>query len=479
VSWTRRQVLASLGVGSAQAILFACGGAQRTQQQAVAIDPEISSWLRDAVAVLQGAGFARVHALAVTRRRTTAAIDVLGSGVARSRSDGVVLRVQDKAGRVREQVTNDLSRSGVLAAVRALAGDARAASVDFGPMPASVERPTPDPLRMSDSDMLGRVAALAGRDRRMSSRIVYAASVLDVDDSHVWSVAPSRLLEQRLVRVRRSVTRVAWHGSRPLVSEASRAWTGGIDAQDLTDEEIVGARDNVLVLMTPRTFEDRERAFVLEPRVAANVVDVALRALLTRDAQQVPEVARRIARATSGAAPGASVISIVDDPTVSDAYGTFRFDDAGELARPVPLIDKGRIVGRIERARRPGHIGMIESAPSHLRIAPGVTERDDLLADGFLLEEPVGTIVDPSSDRVVVQVARAREWLAGKRTGRLFADIEIVAELGPLLASLSDLSKETQSIGIRDEVDGRPRWRSVETPWLFGKALLRQRRRPA
>jgi len=440
------------------------------------VGPGLPTGRRGRGPVLQGAGF-RATALAGSRRRTTAALDVLGSGVARSRADGVVLTVRGKDGTSREQVTNDLSRQGVLAAVKALTGSSstKAASVDFGPMPRGVENPTPDPMRMSDSDMLSRVGALAARDKHQSSRIVYAASLLDIDDAHVWSVAPGRMLEQRLVRVRRSVTRVAWHGSRPMISEASRGWMGGVDAQDLTDDEIIGARENVLVLLTPRVFTDGEHTFMLEPAVAANVFDVALRALVTRDAQRVPEVASRLAIGRAATAP---LLTIVDDPTVTDAYGGFRFDDRGELAAPKTLVDNGQLAGRIERERRPGHVGASETTPSHVRVTPGAVDTEALLTDGFSLEEPIATIIDPASDRVVVQVARAREWLAGRRTGRMFADIEVVADLSGLFAGITELSKQTKSIGIRDESEGQPRWRSVDTPWLRGRAFLRQRRRP-
>lgn len=462
-------------MGSAHAILFACGGRQRSGARQLSISPELTTWLRDAVSTLRGAGFHDAHALAVSRRRTTAALDVLGAGVARGRSEGVVLSVREPDGTTREHVTNDLSQAGIEAATKVLAGNARAASVDFGRIPPSVDSPSPDPETLSDGEMLARVGALAHRDRRLSSRIVYAAAILDIDDAHVWSVAPGRMLAQRLVRVRRTVTRVAWHGSRPVTSEVTRAWNGGVDAQDLTDEEIVGARENALVLLTPRSFDDGERTFVLEPAVAATAIDVAIRGLLTRDAQRVPEVARRVA----AGAKASPALTLVDDPTVSDAYGGFRFDDRGELATPQTLIDRGQIAGRVERQRRPGHVGRAESLPSHVRLSPGTSDVTALVSDGFVLEEPVGVMVDPASDRVVIQVARAREWRAGNRTGRVFADVEVVGELGTLLGAISDVSRQTRSIGIRDEVDGLPRFRSIETPWLRGKAMVRQRRRPA
>jgi hypothetical protein len=101
-----------------------------------------------------------------------------------------------------------------------------------------------------------------------------------------------------------------------------------------------------------------------------------------------------------------------------------------------------------------------------------------MLEAGMILEGHTSTLVDPSSDRFVIQVARAREVLGRARSGRMFADVEIVGNLSEVFGALGDLSKETKSIGIRDEIDGLPRHRSIETPWMLGKGMLRQRRRP-
>jgi len=444
------------------------------------VDPQVRTYLREAVAKLRGAGFASAHVLAVSRHRVTAAIDVLGAGVARGQCDGAVLTVRDREGMVREHVTNDLSRDGIASAVKVLAGNAREASVDFGRAPAAPPIPNPELRRLPDAQLLARVGALAMRDREVSSRVVYSAALLDIDDATVWSVAPGRDVVQRLVRVRRSLTRVAWNGTRPIVSEATRAWRGGIDEQDLSQAEIVAAKDNALLLMTPRAFEDREYAVAFDPAVAASIIDVAVRSLLTSSAARRPEVARRLAIGANIIAP---LVTLVDDPTAPGAYGGFQFDDEGQPAAALTLVDRGRIVGRLEdqgrgRGRRPGHVGRVEPAPSHLRVAPGTFEAAALVDDGFVLEGPLGTVVDPASDRVVIAVARAHERVAGKRTGRVFADIELVGELGKLFASINGLSKQTQSIGLRDELDGQPRWRSIETPWLKGRGLLRARRRP-
>ena len=324
--------------------------------------------------------------------------------------------------------------------------------------------------------LLARVGDIVRLDRAMSSRIVYAASLIDIDDAIVWSIAPGRDLEQRLVRVRRVASRVAWNGTRPVVTEAVRAWRGGVDDHTLDAAEIEQATNDALALMTPGTFDDSVRDVVLDPHVAATVVDAAVRALLTTTAGRRPEVAHRLA---VGAKIGSPAITLTDDPTTPGAYGGFTFDDAGEPAAPVALVDRGHVAGRLERGLRPGHVGPSEPAASHLRLAPGAIAREALLDDGFSLEGGLGAVVDPASGQVVISIGRARELRKRSPTGRVFADVELVGDLAGLLAAISGASKETTAIGLREDGDGGPMWRSIETPWLRGKGMLRARRRRA
>jgi predicted Zn-dependent protease len=468
----RREVLGTLGVASAGTLLwaFGCRAPAKDTKVIAASGGEVRTWLHDAIALLAGAGLESPRALAVTRRRTTAAIDVLGAGVSRARSEGVVLSVRDKDGARREQVTSDLSGPGIAAAARTLAGkDTRPSPVEFG-MPL---RWLADYVEPEDAKLLERVGAIGANDRALSSRIVYQAALLDVDDATVWAVASHRDLQQRLVRVRRAATRVAWNGTRPVSAEVARAWTGGIDDQLLAGDDVSDATKAVQLLATPGAFDDGEYAIVLEPEIVAAIADVATRALLTSAAARRPEVARRLAIGAQIAAP---VMTLVDDPTAPGAYGGYQFDDDGELATPVTLIDQGRVVARLAERRRPGHLGLLEPTASHLRFAPGTGDADKLLDAGFVLEGVVGTVVDAASDRVVISIARAKELRAGQPTGRVFADIELVGELGALLASVASVSRETSRVAIRDEADGLPRWRSIEAPWVRARARLRARR---
>jgi TldD protein len=480
-------MLGTFGVASAQTLLWAlgCHSAPKGVQHVVGNAGAVRTWLHDAVAALRGAGLDSPHALAVSRRRTTAAIDVLGSGVSRGRGDGVVLTVRDKDGTAREHATSELSADGVADAVQALIARSvgAPARVDFG----KPQVWNAGAAELDDGVLLARVEQMAVRDDALSSRIVYQAAAIDIDDAHAWSVAPGHDLEQRLVRVRRSATRVAWNGTRPIVSDVARAWIGGIDDQDLSTAEIGDATRAALLLMTPGTFEDGEYGVVLSPEVAAAIIDAAVDALLTSSAARRPEVAKRLAIGAHVASP---LLTLVDDPTAEGAYGGFHFDDEGELAAPVLLLDHGHVVGRVAdrggviaglaaaagRGRRPGLLGRVEPAASHLKLAPGDGERDQLLADGFVLDGALGAVVDPASDRLVVAIARAREVRGGRVTGRVFADLELVGDLATVLASVQAASKQTATLGVRDEVGGLPRWRSIETPWLRARGWMRGRR---
>lgn len=474
----RRELLAGLGIASASTLLsaFGCSGAGRTVRRTDGAKDEVRTWLRDAVERLATRHDA-VHVLAVRRHRTVAALDSLGMGIARSRRDGVVLRVRGRDGTSREQVTSDLTGPGVLAAVRALLGStasdrARVAFPAPPPAPAG-----PDGL--DDRGLGVRLARIAERDRAINSRVVYAAAAIDIDEATVWSISPTHDREQRTTRVMKRVTRAAWNGTRPIVSEGVRGWSGAVDDMDLDRPTIEHATQMALLLVTPGTFAEQVYRVVLDPGLTAALIDAGVHALLTTTAARRPEVQRRLQ-----AAVASPLLTLVDDPTTKAAYGGFAFDDDGEPARPIKLLDAGRVVGVLGdngkgRSRRAGHVGAIEPTASHLRLQQGIGSRHALYDNGLALEGLLDIVVDPGTSRVVIGAARARELAGGKRTGRVWADVELVGDLPALLVAVDGIAGEARTIPIREERDGEPTWRSVEAPFVRTTGLVRTRRRRA
>jgi hypothetical protein len=160
VPLSRRELLGALGAASGSTLLWAlgCGGPVRPPSTPARVSGEVRTWLRD------GRRAARrrvpaVHVLAVSRQRTTAAVDVLGAGVARARRDGVVLAVRERSGRWREQVTSELTQAGIAAAVRALAGRIAPPRLARARRAAAAARPSPP------RSTTARCASAASRSR--------------------------------------------------------------------------------------------------------------------------------------------------------------------------------------------------------------------------------------------------------------------------------------------------------------------------
>jgi predicted Zn-dependent protease len=486
VTFHRREVLGTLGAASASTLLWAlgCGGAAPALRRAPRVSGEVRTWLHDAVARL-AAVYPFAHALAVSRRRTTAARDVLGAGIARLRTEGVVITVRDRDGSWREHAIAELSRDSVAAAARALGAARQPRAIDFGRPPDT----RAEPPRLDDRDLHRRVELLLHGDAALARRLVYAAAAIDIDDALVWSVAPGRDREQRLVRIRNTALRAAWNGTRPVVREADRAWSGWLDDQSITPDDLVATSEAALEVITPGGFEDGERTVVLDPSVVAIVLDATVRGLLTSDAARRPEVARRLADSAAFASP---LVTLVDDPTTAGAFGGFAFDDEGEPAAPITLIDAGRVAARLTssaasgntgslaglggRGRRAGHLGHLAAAPSHLRLVPGGADLRQLHSDGFILEGGLGASLDPSVDRIRVACTRARELKAGNTTGRLYADVELVGSLASLLTAIDGIASAPTDFAPRDPVERDPTWRSISAPAIRTHGLVRSPR---
>ena len=206
----RRELLGSLGIASASTLLsaFGCGGKQKQEGTAAAKAQagDVRTWLRDAVSRL-AAHYPVVHVLAVSRQYSIAAVDVLGSGINHTHREGAVLRVREQNDTWREEVTADLSPAGLAAATRQLIGDSKKQlNIAIPRVPVASMGG-----KLDDTALHERVWQLADLERP-ESRIVYAATAIELDDATVWSIAPDHDREQQLVRVRERAVRDAWHG---------------------------------------------------------------------------------------------------------------------------------------------------------------------------------------------------------------------------------------------------------------------------
>ena len=130
--------------------------------------------------------------------------------------------------------------------------------------------------------------------------------------------------------------------------------------------------------------------------------------------------------------------------------------DGGAPGAPLAVDPFGRGRGH---ARRPGHVGAVRAAPSHVVIAPGAPGLADLIAGvdrGLLVEAAGPARVDPIRWQVVVPVGVGRRLERGRRTGHVHADLELRADVPALLGGVTAASREVRTSARRDVIDGEP-----------------------
>jgi len=152
-----------------------------------------------------------------------------------------------------------------------------------------------------------------------------------------------------------------------------------------------------------------------------------------------------------GATITASTLDIVDDPTRADLAGSFDHDDEGVKARPVPLVEAGRLRcflcnreggkllgGEPGRGRRAGWNRPPVTRQSNLVIRPGKYLPEELEGDlehAIVVTRIGGATVDPVSSRTVLRVERGWEVRHGRRR-RPLAPCELTGGALEILAGI-------------------------------------------
>lgn len=152
-----------------------------------------------------------------------------------------------------------------------------------------------------------------------------------------------------------------------------------------------------------------------------------------------------------GATITASTLDIVDDPNRADLAGSFDHDDEGIEARPVPLVESGRLRGFLcdreggrrlgvepGRGRRAGWNRPPVTRQSNLVIKPGKYLPEELESDlehAFVVTRIGGATVDPVSSRTVLRVERGWEVRHGRRR-RPIAPCELTGGALEILAGI-------------------------------------------
>jgi TldD protein len=148
-----------------------------------------------------------------------------------------------------------------------------------------------------------------------------------------------------------------------------------------------------------------------------------------------------------------------DDPSYAGAYGSYFFDDEGELARPTQILRDGVLVRPISdfasatlapgvhtaNGRRQDFTRKVYARMSNTFFSPGETEPAAMLAGverGIYLRQAESGMEDPAGWGIQVTAHYGEEIVEGKLTGRLFAPVGITGYVPDLLESISAVGSD-------------------------------------
>jgi len=157
-------------------------------------------------------------------------------------------------------------------------------------------------------------------------------------------------------------------------------------------------------------------------------------------------------------------VNIVDDPTLESEYGSYFFDDEGEIAKPTYIIEKGIFkrglsnlysaiylphLPRTANGRRANVARKTYARMSNTFFSTGETSVEEMVGStdyGIYMDSAYFGMEDPKGWGVQVNSRIGREIKEGKFTGRVFSPITMTGFVPSLLKEISSVGNTFSTI---------------------------------
>jgi len=200
---------------------------------------------------------------------------------------------------------------------------------------------------------------------------------------------------------------------------------------------------------------------------------------------------RALAKDYIGKQVASSLVTMVDGAMPKKEVASYLFDDEGNLGQETVLIKDGILMqgisdeaSALRLGTKPTGNGRRESfeRKAYARMTntyfeKGTSKVEDMLASvkyGFLLEGVQSGMEDPKHWGIQCIIAKAKEIVDGKLTGRIFSPVILTGYVPDLLKSISMVSDEVTLSGGGSCGKGYKEWVKVSDggPYLKAKARL-------
>lgn len=313
-----------------------------------------------------------------------------------------------------------------------------------------------DPAHVSLEEKLAHVRSAQGRAQSFDSRVVQAQVFYGESTLENTYIGRGRQLEQHLTRTLLGLVVVVSDGAQMRYHQMQHAGTAGYELAQIRDEEIAETAEMALRLLSASKIEPGEYDIVTDSSVSGVIAHesfghgVELDLFPKGRARSAHYLDQRVA---------APIVQLYDDPSLPGAFGSYFFDDEGELARPTRILRDGIFVRPISdfssatyapgvhtpNGRRQDFTRKVYARMTNTFFGRGETPPEDLIAGvehGVYLRSMESGMEDPMGWGVQVTAHYGEEIRNGRLTGKLYSPVAITGYVPDLLASVAAVGND-------------------------------------
>lgn len=320
-----------------------------------------------------------------------------------------------------------------------------------------------DPERVSLAEKLAHLRGVQSRAQAADARVVQAR-VQYVDDVRESTyIGRGRELTQRITRTVLAVFIAVSDGEQVRYHVHIRGGTQGYEVAAITDEEIAQTAEIAVRLLSAGKVEPGEYDIVTDPSLSGVLAHESFGHGVELDL--FPKGRALAAHYLNKRVAGPNV-QVFDDPSLRGGFGSYFFDDEGELARPTHIMRDGIFVRPISdfasatfapgihtpNGRRQDFTRKVYARMTNTFFGKGDTPPEEIVAGverGIYLRQAESGMEDPMGWGIQVTAHYGEEILNGRLTGKLYAPIGITGYVPDVLESVSAIGNDFElSVGF-------------------------------
>lgn len=301
------------------------------------------------------------------------------------------------------------------------------------------------------SEKLTFVRDLQRRLHAMDSRMARAQAIYSERRYNSTYIGRGRLLRQRLARVSLQAVAALRGDGKTAYNLFSQSGSGGFELANATDDALRAMVDVAARLLTAERIEPGVYDVIADSTVSGAIAHECFGHGVELDLFPKGRARAALFAGQRVAAPG---VEMYDDPSVPGAFGSYYFDDEGEMARPTRILRDGVLETPISdfasatftpgvhtpNGRRQDFSRKVYARMSNTFFGRGTVPVAELIAGverGVYLRRLESGMEDPMGWGIQVTAHYGEEIVDGRLTGRLFAPVGVTGYVPELLKSIS------------------------------------------